>query len=93
MLFGYEMTCFNSNFALKNYSKKYIFLFLAVHFVTQVSGSPYPLYEKEFSPWIWANLKNDPENIKNHGISRIRGSLTCLIHSDKHPTLIIYIGQ
>ena len=42
-------------------------------------GVPPPPIDKMLSPRIWTNLKNDPENVKNRGIPRIRGSLTCLI--------------
>ena len=47
--------------------------------MTKILGvPPPPPIDKTFSPRIWTNLKNDPDNVKNRGIPRIRGILTCL---------------
>ena len=70
-----ERTCFHSDLTVKmilNFN-------VSSNFYYKIFGVPTPLYTKLFSPWIWANLKNDPGNVKNRGIPRIRGTLTCLI--------------
>ena len=46
--------------------------------MTKIVGVPPTPIDKMFSPRIWTNLKNDPDNVKKRGIPRIRGSLTCL---------------
>ena len=55
------------------------------------SRGPHLLYTKIFSPRIWINLKNDPENVKNCGILRIRRTLPCLLlvvtMSDNKPAM------
>ena len=47
--------------------------------MTKILGVPPTPIDKMFSPRIWTNLNNDPDNVKNCGIPRIRGSLTCVL--------------
>ena len=85
MLFVREMMCFNLNMPVKMYPKMYIFLFGCTFCNLSVQGPPPPLCNKMISPRIWKNLKNDPENVKNRGIPRICGTLTCLYDVDIPP--------
>ena len=46
--------------------------------MTGLAETPPPPPLKKKTPWIWTIHKNDPCEVKNRGIPRIRGSLACL---------------
>ena len=78
MLYLREVTCIHSNLKVKMYFKSDVFL-VGLNFSIIFFQGPSPLNTKIFSSRIWTNLKDDPENVKNRGIPRIRGTLTCLL--------------
>ena len=68
MLKKREVTYFHKNLTVKMYFKSDVFpclLQFSVKFFFRAPPPPTPLYTKVFSPRIWTNLKNDPENVKN----------------------------